>query len=408
MSGGAASGEPLPLAGIRVLDVGSFIAAPAAATAMGDFGADVIKVEPPGTGDPYRMNWKNPNYPQADVNFPWQLDGRNKRSITLDLKHPDGRAALDRLIATADVMVVNFPKPARERLRLDWSQVEPVNPRLIYASLTGYGETGPEAATPGFDNNAYFARAGILDALGYEGGPPGFSLPAQGDRATAMTLLAAIMIGLYRRERTGKGGWVGTSLYANGAWSNAALVAGALVGAERSPAPPRERPRSALLNPYRAGDGRWFAIVVAPEARAWPAFCRAVGRPDLLEDPRFADATGRRQNAAALVAELDRLFATQPWSHWRKAFLAAGVPAAPINHVREVVTDEQAEHAGIFLPTEAPEVPRTVANPVRLGFAKMRKAGRAPELGAHTDEVLREAGFDDAAIAAMRKDGALG
>ncbi|WP_119422816.1 CaiB/BaiF CoA transferase family protein [Desertibaculum subflavum] len=408
MSEDAAPGEPLPLAGIRVLDVGSFIAAPAAATAMGDWGADVIKVEPPGAGDPYRVNWKNPNYPQAKVNFPWAMDGRNKRSIALDLKHPDGRAALDRLIAGADVMIVNFPKPARERLRLDWPQVEPVNPRLIYASLTGYGETGPEAATPGFDNNAYFARAGILEALGYEGGPPGFSLPAQGDRATAMTLLSAIMIALYRRERTGKGGWVGTSLYANGAWSNAALVAGALVGATRCPAPPRERPRSALLNPYRAADGRWFTVVVAPEARSWPIFCRAIGRADLLEDPRFAEALPRRQNAAALVAELDRVFAAHPWAHWRAAFVAAGVPAAPINHVSEVVEDEQAEHAGIFLATEAPDVPRTVASPVRLGFATMRKAGRAPELGAHTEAILREAGLDDAAIAALQRSGALG
>jgi formyl-CoA transferase len=400
--------EPLPLAGIRVLDVGSFIAAPAAATAMGDWGADVIKVEPPGTGDPYRMNWKNPNYPQANVNYPWQLDGRNKRSIALDLKHVQGRAALDRLIATADVMIVNFPKPARERLRLDWKEVEPVNPRLIYASLTGYGETGPEAATPGFDNNAYFARAGLLDALAYEDGPPGFSLPAQGDRATAMTLLAAIMIGLYRRERTGKGGWVGTSLYANGAWSNAALLAGALAGAVRGPTPPRDRPRSALTNPYRAADGRWFTLVVAPEARGWPIFCRAIGRADLLDDPRFAEPAGRRQNAAALVAELDRLFAGQPWAHWRAVFVAAGVPAAPVNHVGEVAEDEQAQHAGILLETAVPEIPRTVASPVRLGFAEMRTAGPAPALGAQTDEILREAGFDDAAIKALRQSGALG
>jgi formyl-CoA transferase len=404
----SAATEELPLAGIRVLDVSSFIAAPAAATTLGDWGADVVKVEPPGTGDPHRHNWKSLNYPQAEVNYPWQLEARNKRSIALDLKHPDGRAALDRLIATADVMLVNFPRPARERLKLGWPDVEPVNPRLIYASLTGYGESGPDVDTPGFDNNAYFARSGILDALRYEGGPPAFSLPAQGDRATAMTLVAAIMIGLFRRERTGKGGWVGTSLYANGVWSTGTLAAAALVGAVQGPKPPRERARNALANQYRAGDGRWFTLVIAREERTWPPFCRAVGRPDLLEVARFATPAGRRDNAAALVGELDALFARHDWAHWRGVFIPAGVPAAAINQVADIVDDEQARHAGIIRETTVPGIPNTIATPIRLGFAEPRPAGPAPALGAHGAELLAEIGYDDAAIAALKHDGALG
>src|SRR5262249_20717973 len=148
-----------PLAGIRVIDASSFIAAPAAAMCLGDWGAEVIKVEPPGAGDPHRNSYRNANYPKSELNTPWQLDGRNKRSIALDLKQPTGRAVLDRLIAGADVMLVNFPRKVRERLRLRWTDVKPVNPRLIYASLTGYGESGPEADTPGFDATAFFARS---------------------------------------------------------------------------------------------------------------------------------------------------------------------------------------------------------------------------------------------------------
>ena len=410
MSETAASPDQLdpqpPLAGIRVLDVSSFIAAPAAAVTLGDWGADVIKVEPPGAGDPHRISWQSPNYPRAAVNFPWQLDARNKRSIALDLKSDDGRAVLDRLIESADVMIVNFPRRPRERLRLRWEDVRHVNPRLIYASLTGYGETGPEADTPGFDNNAFFARSGILDALRYEGQPPSFSLPAQGDRCTAMTLVAAIMMALYRRQQTGKGGWVGTSLYANGVWSTGTLAAGAVLGAFVTQRPMRDRPRNALTNQYVARDGRWFTMLIRDEKR-WDSFCTAIGRDDLKDDPRFLTTPDRRANAADLVVELDRTFAQQDWPYWRERFIEIGAAAAPINNIADVATDEQAIHAGIVIDTEAPGIPKSIATPLRFGFARPRQAGRAPELGEHTAEILKEAGYDDTAIAEMKTKGAV-
>ena len=397
----------LPLAGIRVLDVSSFIAAPAAAMTLGDWGADVIKVEPPGLGDPHRQSWQSTNYPKTNgsINFPWQLDGRNKRSIALDLKRDDGRVVLEKLIARADVMLVNFPRPARTRLRLRWRDIKPLNPLLIYASLTGYGETGPEADTPGFDNNAFFARSGILDAQRYEGQPPSFSLPAQGDRCTAMTLVAAVLMGLMRRQRTGKGGWVGTSLYANGVWSTGTLAAAALVGGTLSPRPPRERPRNALTNQYASRDGRWFTLLIPREDRRWASFCPAIGREDLLTDPRFAETAPRRANAAALVKELDRTFAEQDWPYWRERLIAVGVAAAPINRIVDLVDDEQAAHAGIVIDTAAADVPRSIATPLRFGFARMRPAGRAPELGEHSEAVLRELGYDEAEVARLKQAG---
>ena len=405
--------EELPLAGLVVLDISSFIAGPAAAVALADFGADVIKIEPPGEGDPHRQNYTSPNYPRAartedQVNFPWQLDGRNKRSLGLDLKNPEARAVLERLIKRADVMIVNFPPPARERLKLRWEDIEPLNPRLIYCSLTGYGETGPDRDRPGFDITAYFGRSGILDAARYEGGPPGISLPAQGDRGTAMTLVAAILLGLRRRDRTGKGGWVGSSLYANGAWANGTSVAGGLVGAKLPARQSPDRPRNALTNLYRTRDDRWLQLLVVRDDRMWGTFCTAIGRPDLVEDPRFTQREERKARALELVQELMPAFAAKTYAEWETILAKTGIPFGVIGRVADVIEDTQAEHAGIFADTDNPEVPRTVNNPIRLGFAKPRKSGRPPAVGEHNDAVLREAGYGEAEIVALKKAGALG
>jgi len=398
----------LPLSGLVVLVISSFIAAPAAAVALADFGADVIKIEPPGDGDPHRNSYRNASYPQSDTNFPWQLDGRLKRSIALDLKNADARVVLERLIGRADVMIVNFPPPARERLRLCWEDIEPINPRLVYCSLTGYGETGPDRDRPGFDVSAYFGRSGILDAARYEGGPPGLSLPAQGDRATAMTLVAAILLGLRQRDRTGKGCWVGTSLYANGVWANGTSAAGALIGAKLPPRQAPDRPRNALTNLYRTQDDRWLQLLMVRDDRLWEKFCAVIARPDLLADPRFTARADRRARSLELVQELMPVFAAKTYAEWERLFAGTGIPFGVVGRLADVVDDEQAEHAGIFAETSNPDVPRTVNNPIRLGFAKPRTSGPPPAVGEHGEEILREAGFDAAEIEALKKAGALG
>ena len=402
--------ESLPLAGLIVLDISSFIAGPAAAVALADFGADVIKIEPPGEGDPHRQNYKSPNYPRRDqqVNFPWQLDGRLKRSLALDLKNASARTILERLLKRADVMIVNFPPPARERLRLRWEDIEPINPRLVYCSLTGYGETGPDRDRPGFDVTAYFGRSGILDAARYEGGPPGISLPAQGDRATAMTLVAAILLGLRRRDQTGKGGWVGTSLYANGVWANGTSAAGALVGAKLPARQSPDKPRNALTNLYRTKDDRWLQLLVVRDDRMWGTLCDAIGRPDLAADPRFTDREERKTRSLELVQELMPVFASKTYADWESILSKTGIPFGVIGQVADVVDDEQARHAGIFAATTNPDVPRTVNNPIRLGFAEPRTSGPPPAVGEHAEEILRESGFDDSEIAALKKSGAMG
>ena len=397
----------LPLAGLRVLDISSFIAAPAAAVTLGDWGADVIKVEGPD-GDPNRrIMHDSSNYPKGAVNYPWHMDSRNKRSIVLDLKKPDGRAALDRLIAVSDVLICNFPPLVRDRLKLGYDDVKRVNPKLVYASLTGYGESGPDRDRPGFDATAYFARSGLLDAQRYEDGPPGVPVPAQGDRATAMALVSAILMGLMQRTKTGEGSWVGTSLLGNGLWSCGVVAQAALVGAYLPHRPPPDRPRSALGNIYRTSDDRWLQLTIVREDKMWPGVCATIGRPELENDPRFATVEGRRKHSAELATILSEAFAHKDYEHWRHTMAGHGITFGVISRPQDVPDDQQAVASGSVVDTAIPEMPRTLANPIRLGFAEQQVARPAPALGQHSDEILAEAGLTSDEIAALHKSGAV-
>jgi crotonobetainyl-CoA:carnitine CoA-transferase CaiB-like acyl-CoA transferase len=397
----------LPLAGLKVLDISSFIAAPAAAVVLGDWGADVIKVEGP-EGDPNRrIMIDSANYPKASVNYPWEMDSRNKRSLVLDLKKPEARAALDHLLKWADVLICNFPPLVRQKLKLSYEDVRPVNSRLIYGSLTGYGETGPDRDRPGFDATAYFARSGLLDAQRYEGGPPGVPGPAQGDRATAMALVSSILMALIHRMKTGEGSWVGTSLLGNGLWSCGVIAQAALVNAYLPHRPPPDRPRSALGNIYRTADDRWLQLTIVREDKMWAPLCEAVGHPELISDPRFAEVDERRKHSADLAAILHDAFASNSYVHWVKALADAGITFGVISRPQDVPHDEQAVACGAIVETEIPEVPRTLSNPIRLGFAEQRAAHPAPRLGQHSDEILREVGLDAREIAALRSVGAI-
>jgi formyl-CoA transferase len=398
----------LPLAGLRVLDISSFIAAPAAAVVLGDWGADVIKVEGP-EGDPNRrIMHDSSNYPKSEINYPWEMDSRNKRSIVLDLKKPEARAALDRLIEKSDILICNFPPPVRDKLKLTYEDARKVNPKLIYASLTGYGESGPDRDRPGFDATAYFARSGLLDAQRYEGGPPGVPGPAQGDRATAMALVSSILMALIHRMKTGEGSWVGTSLLGNGLWSCGVIAQAALVGAYLPHRPPPERPRSALGNIYRTADDRWLQLTIVRADKLWAPLCEAMDLTSLIDDPRFATEPERRSRSAELAAIMGATFAKQPYEHWRKALAHHQVTFGVISRPQDVPDDQQAVACGAIVATEIPEMPRTLSNPVRLGFAEQRVAHPAPALGQHSEEILREAGLSAEQVAGLKSIGALG
>ena len=219
--------ERLLLSGIKVLDVGSYLAGPAGGTVMADFGADVIKVEP-RDGDPYRQLGEPAGLPKPTHNAFWVQDARNKRSLALDLRDVRGHAAILRMIAQCDVFLTNYRPQLLERLRLRWDDLRVLNPRLIYASVTGYGEVGPLADAPAFDATAWWAGSGLMDYVRWPGTMPAVSAPGMGDHATAMTIFGGIMAALFDRERTGKGTKVTTSLLANGLWSNSMLASAAL------------------------------------------------------------------------------------------------------------------------------------------------------------------------------------
>src|SRR5881227_158395 len=250
--------------GLKVVDFASFIAGPSAAVILSDFGADVIKVEPPN-GDLWRHGHQIPPQPQAKDPYPWHLANRNKRGMSLDLKSPSAAQVVEKLVKWADVLIVNTPHPARKRLKLEYDDVSAWNPRLIYADLTGYGEKGPDANFPGFDITAYWARSGLLSLTRDAGAPPTWPLSGSGDHATAVGLFSAIVMGLYRRERTGKGSYVTTSLLAGGVWSASVAIQAALAGAKFSPQHDRKNPANAAMNVYKSSDDVWFVLVTTPD-----------------------------------------------------------------------------------------------------------------------------------------------
>ena len=394
--------------GLKVLDLASFIAGPAAATILGDFGADVIKVEPPEGGDPYRRLYITPPNPSSDSNYTWQLTNRNKRGLALDLKSPCAKEVLHRLVRWADVLITNFPPSVRDKLGITYAELAPLNDRLIYADITGYGLAGPEANKPGFDITAYWARTGLMDVTHDADSPPTLPIPGIGDHATAVTLYSAIVTGLYKRAMTGKGGHVTTSLIAEGAWAAAAWIEGALHGAKFVEQHDRKRPSNALINPYRSQDGRWLLLVAAQD-KDWHGFAEAMQLPQLLTDPRFADRTLRGQNATALVAILDPVFDQQPLAHWVEVLNRGRVIFGVVQTFDEIVKDPQMLANDVLVPLTEPngKATHTVNSPMTLADVPKIAPGPAPDLGEHSLNVLAELAFSDIEIKAMLVNGAI-
>lgn len=378
--------------GLRVLDAASFVAAPAAATILSDFGADVIKIEPPGDGDPMRSFHTAPGLTPTDHAYFWTVLARNKRSVALDLKQPQEQEKLYALVRTADVFITNMPLKARQRLGIAWENLAGLNDRLIYASFTGFGETGPEKDLAAFDATAWWARSGLMDQVRpTDDSTPARSTPGMGDHMGALALYGAIVSALYRRERTGRGAHVGSSLIANGAWSNAISIQGAIAGV----APPKPVPRLEGLNPignhYRCADGRWLTLAVTAnqQAHCWPAVTRILGVEELTNDPRFATMTARAEHAGELLTLFDRIFATRTAAEWRSLLAPAGVTHSIVARAGDAVTDEQMLAAGVLTPMHGlAGAPLTVDSPLWFADEAKRPPAPPPGLGEHNDEVL--------------------
>ncbi|MCC6847033.1 MAG: CoA transferase [Deltaproteobacteria bacterium] len=396
------------LDGTRVIEMGLWVAGPATAGILADWGADVVKIEPPA-GDPMRAFFRLATGSKVDRNPPFDLDNRGKRSVVLDVRDAGGRDAAYRLLAAADVFVTNFRPDALARLGFDAETLAARFPRLVYAGITGYGRTGPECDRPGYDVGAFWARSGVARTLAPDEAPPPQIRGGFGDHVTALATVAGILAALLERARSGRGRVVETSLLRTGAyclgWDLGIQLA---FGKIKAPVP-RTEVETPLVNSYRAGCGRWFWLIGLEADRHFPGVARSVGREDLLADPRFAGARERRRECRALIAELDRTFATRPLAEWAERFDRGGVWWAPVQSLDEVVADPQARAAGAFVdvPTRDGGTQRAVASPVGFGGAPRAPRRPAPVLGADTEAVLREAGLDDAALAALRAEGVI-
>jgi crotonobetainyl-CoA:carnitine CoA-transferase CaiB-like acyl-CoA transferase len=392
--------------GLKVVDFASFIAGPSAAVILSDFGADVIKVESPA-GDLWRIGHKIPPQPQAKDAYPWHLANRNKRGITLDLKSPSAQQVLEKLVKWADVFIVNTPHPARKKLKLEYDDVAQWNPRLIYADVTGFGENGPDSGLPGFDITSYWARSGLLSMTRDAGAPPTWPVAGSGDNATAVGLYSAIVTALYRRDRTGKGSYVTTSLLAEGVWSASVSIQAALCEAKFFAPHDRKNPANAALNVYRSSDGTWFVLLVTPDKLA--SVAKAIDRPDLLTDPRFSDPAKLIEHMSALAEILEDLFGSKPMAHWREVFDGVHVTFGAVRGPEEVVNDPQLRANDIVVPLEGAggKLTSTISSPINVhGVAKV-PAKRAPALGEHNEAVLTELGFSTSEIDALRESGAV-
>jgi crotonobetainyl-CoA:carnitine CoA-transferase CaiB-like acyl-CoA transferase len=392
--------------GLKVVDLSSFIAGPSAAVILSDFGADVIKVEPPH-GDPWRHANKIAIQPRAEEPYQWHLANRNKRGIALDLKSQSAQQVLVELVKWADVLIVNTPHHARKKLNLEYDDVAKWNSRLIYADLTGFGENGPDANLPGFDITAYWARSGLLSMTRDAGAPPTWPVSGSGDNATAVGLYSAIVTALYRRERTGKGSYVTTSLLAEGVWSASVSIQAALAGARFPPMHDRTHPANAATNVYRAADGTWFALIITPDKFAHVA--NAIGRPDLPTDPRFATPAQLIANMTQLTAIFDEVFGAEAMSHWHSVFAGVDVTFGEVRGPQEVINDPQLTANGIVVPLDGTDgrLASTISSPIQVHGVAKTPARRAPGLGEHTEEILGELGFDAASIEGLRKGGAI-
>jgi formyl-CoA transferase len=374
---------------------------------LSGFGADVIKIEPPVTGDPYRNLPNLPGYPHSEHNFAWLLEARNKKSLALDLTKPEAQAVLYRLVAEADVFITNMPPQVRAKLGITHDHLAHLNERLIYASFTGYGEKGEEANKPGFDSNAYWARSGLMDLVrADEKTTPARSIAGMGDHPCAMAFYGAIVTALYKRERTGKGSHVSSNLMANGVWAASVLAQAKLVGAKFGERRPRERALNAVTNHYQCKDGRWLILSLLNEDRQWPTLARCLEREDLVTDPRFATKPDRHARSLELIKIFDETFATKPLADWRKILDGNGLVFGVVGILDDIPNDQQMIDNEVLVPFEN-DTMLTISSPIWVDGSRKVQPRKPPGLGEHSDEILRQAGYDEAAIEKLRASGAV-
>ncbi len=391
------NGRPGPLDGLRVLDLTEHMAGPFCSMILADMGADVIKLERPGKGDSSRAMGDG-----AERNPYFRYINRNKRSLTLDYKQPAGREAFLKLVARVDVLVENYRPTVMDRAGLGYEALRPLNPRLIYAQLSGYGYDGPYRDKGGFDLIAQ-GMGGIMTVTGEPDGPPvSVGLPLC-DLGTGMWGVQGILAALYERQRTGQGQRVECSLLETAIGFSSWTSAGWLADQQE---PTRQGSRHRQNAPYQrfaTGDG--FIMIGAAGQHIWERCARALGHPEWIEDPRFRAGRDRMKNRPALERALETLLVTQPTAHWVKVLDDAGVPCGPVYTYAQLFADPQVVHRELVVHADDPELGRVphIRTPIKMTSGAVAVRAVAPKLGEHTDQILAEVGYSTAEIDSLRR-----
>ncbi len=395
----------LPLAKLRVLDVSQIMAGPYCCMLLGDMGADVIKVEAPGTGDQTRraMGFRL----KGDDSGGFLALNRNKRSVTIDLKHEQGRQAFYELVRQADILVENNRPGVAARLKIDFDTLHAINPRLVYASISGFGQTGPWSRRPGLDLIAQ-ASCGAMSVMGEPGGAPMKSSVPFADLGAALFAAYAILSAVIGRQQTGLGQYIDASLYETAlglsVWESAEFW-----GTGKVPAPLGSANRmSAPYQAVRAADR--YMVIGAANNKLWQALCGVIGRPELLEDPRFVDNVARLKHRGELIPLIEAALAGDDAERWVERLLAAGVPAAPILDYDEALNTEQARARDMVMEVDHPieGKVKVLGFPVKLSHTPQQVRYPAPLLGQHTAEIFRELGIDSERYEQWSEAGAFG
>ena len=394
--------------GLKVVDAASFIAGPSAATIMADYGAEVIKIEPPDVGDSLRWLIANGRMPEGKENYCWELTSRNKKSLSLNLKEAEALEILRDLVVSADVFVTNMPFPVRKKLKITSKEICPLNERLIYASLTGYGEVGPDADRTAYDSMAWWARSGLMDWVRpSDNSPVAWSTPGMGDHPTGMALYGAIVTALYKRQLTGKGSEVSTSLMANGAWANGVFIQAALMGVEFVDRP-EPLPRHPFYDFYSTKDNRDFALGLINATREWPKLAKAINRTDLLNDSRF-EGDNLIENAKELKEELEIEFSKMTLDEINKLLRPSGVTYGVLGKTTDHKHDSQFLDTETLVPLEHESFSGilTINSPFRIEGEDKIPFKRAPHIGENTSEILSEMGINEETQKTLIKKGVI-
>jgi crotonobetainyl-CoA:carnitine CoA-transferase CaiB-like acyl-CoA transferase len=399
-----------PLAGVRVVEVATHVFVPISGGVLSEWGAEVIKVEHPVEGDPYRgLVTTGVHKLHNGVDPFFQSANRGKKSIGLDVKHPDGRALLSRFVASADVFVTNLRADARRRLKLEVDDIRADNPNVIYVRGTAFGVRGPDAPRGGYDSGSYWARTGMQQVLTPAGAEwPTSPRPAFGDVVGGLTIAGAISTALYKRATTGEPSVLDASLLASGLWQIQTDVVNAKLNDDTHFKPPgRYQARNPLMLPYRTADGRIVQLMMLSPDRNWRDLCRVLSQPEMADDPRFADHDARHDNAQACVEWLEGIFAERDLAEWRKILADFSGEWTAIQTPREVHDDPQVVANGFIGTYEANGVTfPIVPSPVQFDGEPWQPT-RAPEHGEHTEEVLLDMGLSWDEIGALKESGAI-